>query len=295
MAEHDHGALELEPGEDLMEAIKRAFKKAVAPEPVSVEPSLTGPAGRVWEAPVAKMRANAAAESGDFDGRDGMISAWIVEAPKEGEPVHSYWVSLADLSEARGDEIIRKGATHELVVFQMTPGHPRDLVLVDAERADTMQNPIYAAQLICSSHDEAKSVMGALLRDFVDGKVHPADEEAMIARFGEDNIRAEARDAKRIAAAKDRFEAAKTGIEVGAAIVVGLEPANGAPAMLRAGLDLHGASTRAVLKLLVEKGLLTKAEITEAVAAEAEDEVKRYERDAGLPRTVKLNARQAAD
>lgn len=291
MAKTEHAeTLELEPGEDLLAAIKRAFANATKPEPVAVEPDLTGPSGRAWIAPTAEMRAKAAVEDPDFGPADGLLAAWVVEAPKEGNAIHSYWVSLADLSNAQ-DEITRTGATHEFVVFPITPGFQRNKVLVDAEKVDTLPEPIYAAQLICASHAEAGGVLKALIMDVIAGKTHLADEDAMIARFGADNVRSEARDNRRITAARERFDAAKHGVEIGAAIVTALEPGNATPAMLRAGLDMHGASIRALLKLLVDKGVISKAEIAEAVAEQTEEEVKRYQRDAGLPRTVKLNTK----
>lgn len=75
-----------------------------------------------------------------------------------------------------------------------------------------------------------------------------------------------------------RYEAAGHAIQSGVKFeqeVLGSQ--DGAPKHLRTGLNLRACDHSALVRLLISKGVITDEEYVEAMAAEAEVEVRRYE------------------
>lgn len=85
-------------------------------------------------------------------------------------------------------------------------------------------------------------------------------------------------DDERIEAAASRYRVAAHAMQAG----VGLEHAHGAndgsPKMLRTGVNSALVDSAGLARLLVDKGVITMVEYTEAVAQAMEEEKARYEK-----------------
>ena len=79
----------------------------------------------------------------------------------------------------------------------------------------------------------------------------------------------------------ERYEAAAHAIQSGVATEMERQPPGAmgptSPKHLRVGLELRACDHAALVRLLIEKGIITEAEYLEAIADEAEREKARYE------------------
>ena len=75
----------------------------------------------------------------------------------------------------------------------------------------------------------------------------------------------------------DRYLAACHAMQSGVAVEMNSDPNPTTPKHLRVGINSALCDQAALVRLLVDKGILTEAEYTEAIAGEMEREVKRYE------------------
>lgn len=288
---HDDDVLDRGSGEDHLDAIRKAFADFRKPEEVSVQPDLVGTHGRAWKINSAKVRARTMAENPGME-KDAGVEGWIVEAPREGERSHSYFILLAYI-EDEPEELAPRctpNATHEILVCPISPSFKRDRTLVDFEHTECFA-PVYVTQVVSpGDHEKPLAVLKEMVEAISDGQIHPSDIEGFIARWGDANLNREAMPEyqDKLRAAGERYHKAAASLEAGAAVITGLEPRNGSPAMLRAGIDTTQSSMAGLVKLLMKKGLITELEYFEAVADATEQEVERYQKVSGIPSHIKL-------
>lgn len=86
-------------------------------------------------------------------------------------------------------------------------------------------------------------------------------------------------DRQRIAAAVQRYLAAVHAVQSGVALMMHMNSRIADPKHLRVGIDTAKFEQGALVKLLIDRGVFTEAEYTEAVADAAEAEVRRTEEE----------------
>jgi hypothetical protein len=77
--------------------------------------------------------------------------------------------------------------------------------------------------------------------------------------------------------AKERYFAALHAMQSGVALQLEHNPSGGSPKHLRVGVNSAKVEHAALAKLLIDKGIITEAEYTEALAEMMEREVRMYE------------------
>lgn len=88
----------------------------------------------------------------------------------------------------------------------------------------------------------------------------------------------------------DRYQRAAHAMQSGVATEMGINPGPTSPKHLRVGVNAAMRDTSSLVKLLIEKGLITEGEFYKALADGMEEEVRRYEEHLStkLGRPVKL-------
>lgn len=76
---------------------------------------------------------------------------------------------------------------------------------------------------------------------------------------------------------KARYFAAAHAVQTGVAYHQEIDPANGSPKHLRVGVNVALRDHASLVKLLMEKGILTELEYIEALVAGMEEEKRQYE------------------
>lgn len=259
--------------------------QAATPEDVHAKPTLTGDHGRAWQVDLAKLREAAMTRSPDALANDHLVAIWVVEAPGNSPYYHSYIVNLVTL-EGQDQEHYLEGATHEFSLFPLSPHVSRDAMMSGTERFAMLSEaggPMFAAQFPSDTHLDAIKRMSGTVQEICDGVLDPENEEAWVARFGNTNVDPAWVEREREEKAVARYGEAIKGLEVAAAYAAAKEPRNVEPSFLRAGVDSVNISSSALAKLLVSKGLISKAEYFEAVADQAVEEYDRYASRLGLP------------
>jgi hypothetical protein len=88
-------------------------------------------------------------------------------------------------------------------------------------------------------------------------------------------------DRKRIEAADKRYYDAAHGVQAGVGMWMDLDPVLFTPRHLRVGIDTQKADLWGLARLLMKKGILTRAEYHEAMADAMEEERARWEKEIG--------------
>lgn len=97
-------------------------------------------------------------------------------------------------------------------------------------------------------------------------------------RRHEEQRRQEAADQERVEKAVARYKTATHAMQSGVAVKQGLDPTDTLPKHLRVGVNAAMVEQAALVRLLIDKGLVTEAEYVEALADKMEAEVESYKK-----------------
>jgi len=78
---------------------------------------------------------------------------------------------------------------------------------------------------------------------------------------------------------KERYHAAAHAMQSGVAMTMEINPAETSPKHLRVGINAAMSDQAGLAKLLIDKGIITEAEYTKAVADQMEVERDSYQRE----------------
>jgi hypothetical protein len=151
---------------------------------VNIPFTLNGPYGQAWR--LAEPT---------FTPKPGKstIDAWLVTIPSAHPVWHSYsftCIHLRDIPDAPPCRIALEGATHEISIYALHPESPREPA-INTCKFDTLQPINFAAQIISSSDEAARTVMMHTVAKMINGELNPDTDyqRHWVALFGDNLIK----------------------------------------------------------------------------------------------------------
>lgn len=143
------------------------------PEPVIVPPTITGTHGRAWKCDHAAFVAKHGVKPGEVD---ATVVNWLIEAPWAHPFWHSYTLTLVHLRpmpDARPTIFYLDGASHELWLYALDPGKPREPAIRGEAFPSWLTPSNFAAQIVAPSDEAAAARIEGAVRRICDGTLSP--------------------------------------------------------------------------------------------------------------------------
>lgn len=159
--------------------------------PLSLEPNISGRYGRAWSCNLDTARLSGSPGQPP----DATVALWVMELPWSHQVVHSLLLGIVHLRYLPGrprPEYYLEGATHEVHLFGLHPEADRaHLVLNGVDPRMLIRPPMFAAQMICGSDDEARTGARRAVWLACDGKLgsRPEHMRAWAEVFGDNMLR----------------------------------------------------------------------------------------------------------
>jgi len=156
-------------------------------------PNYVGTYGRAWRYDLEALHRNSVARHGSSAPTELQVCAWAVHAPHS----HPIWpcvtiacISLREFPGWPPAHIYAPGATHEVLVMALDPGHP---VALDAQ-PHHLRPLNYAGQFVAASDAEARDRVDSAVLDVCNGTLNPDSDgrHQWAARFGRSMFKADA-------------------------------------------------------------------------------------------------------
>jgi hypothetical protein len=166
-------------------------------DPITQAPTMQSQLTRVWRADIdAQYQAQKMQREWGGD-----VAAWLIEAPWAHMAWHSYLINLVHMRPIETGPIAEKskdlivylpGATHELWVQALDPGHPRQPML-ETGRWHVLSPCNFTAQFIAETDQRAIDRVERAVQLICDGRLSPDTDylRAWIALFGDSMVRRE--------------------------------------------------------------------------------------------------------
>ncbi len=142
-------------------------------DPVMARPSISGPHGRAWLCDNANGRRMMNIDPAD----DGTLAHWVIEAPWAHPVWHSYslvLIHLRPMPDKRKTLIYLDGATHELWLYVIDPGHDRNnMIATGLVDGDWLHPGNFAGQFIELDDELAQDRIKQTVQQICNGNLSP--------------------------------------------------------------------------------------------------------------------------
>lgn len=140
-----------------------------AEDVITTTPTLIGEKTLAWQLDIDDIRKKK-------ERPDASVALWMIEAPWAHPAWHSYMLSLIHLRDIEGIPPAKKffpDATHEIVLYAMDPGEPRQALIDNFSLKSCLSPPNYASQFIEIEDQYALQRVEDVVKQIVAGKLSP--------------------------------------------------------------------------------------------------------------------------